>query len=50
MSYYRDSQVVGSLMHAIINRQSDCVFTISGLAQYMSNLGISHWQGIKQVL
>jgi hypothetical protein len=50
MFSYPYSQVVGSLMHAIINSQPNCAFTISNLAQYMSNVNISHLQGIKQVL
>jgi hypothetical protein len=50
MSSYPYSQPMGSLMHAIINSQPNCSFIISNLAQYMSNIGISHWQGIKQVL
>lgn len=47
MSSYPYSQAMGSLMHAIINCQPNYAFTISNLAQYMSNIGVLHWQGIK---
>ncbi len=47
MISYPYFQVVGNLMHAIMNSRLDCAFTINNLAQYMSNLDISHWQGIK---
>jgi hypothetical protein len=47
MISYPYFQVVGNLMCAIMNSRLEYAFTINNLAQYMSNLDISHWQGIK---
>jgi len=30
-------QVVGTLMHAIVNNQSDCAYAVNTLAQYLSH-------------
>ncbi|KAG0600943.1 hypothetical protein M758_11G072600, partial [Ceratodon purpureus] len=44
------SQIVGSLMHAIVNTRPDCAYTISTLAQYLSTPGESHVQTLKRTL
>jgi hypothetical protein len=40
-------QVVGNLMHAIINIKSDCYFVVNSLAQYFSNPRVAHIQTLK---
>ena len=47
---YPYSQVVGSLMHAIVNTRPDCAYAVSSLAQYLSNPSISHIQRLKRTL
>ena len=47
---YPNSQVVGSLMHAIVNSRPDCAYAVSSLAQYLSNPNISHIQTLKRTL
>ena len=44
------SQIVGSLMYAIVNTQPDCAYTISSLAQYLSTPTTSHIQTFKRTL
>jgi len=47
---YPYSQVVGSLMHAIVNSCPNCTYEISSLAQYLSNPSLLHIQTLKQTL
>ena len=44
------SQIVGSLMHAIVNTRPDCAYTISSLAQYLTNPTEYHIQTLKRTL
>jgi hypothetical protein len=49
-SPYPYSQIVGSLMHAIVNFRPNCVYVVNSLAQYLTNAGPSHIQTLKRVL
>ena len=44
------SQIVGSLMHAIVNTRPDCAYTISSLAQHLSTPAETHIQTLKRTL
>ena len=44
------SQIVGSLMHAIVNTRPDCTYTISSLAQYLNTPANTHIQTLKRTL
>ena len=44
------SQIVGSLMHAIVNTRPDCAYAISTLAQYLSTPADSHIYTLKRTL
>ena len=44
------SQIVGSLVHAIVNTRPDCAYTISSFAQYLSTPTTSHIQTLKRTL
>jgi len=44
------SQAVGSLMHVVINSRLDACYSVSCLAQYLSNSNAQYWQALKHVL
>lgn len=50
MKSFSYSQVVGSLMHAIVNTQLDCSYAVGSSTQHLSNPTHVHWQAIKHVL
>lgn len=43
-------QMVGNLMHAIVNSLLDCANIVSSLAQYLSSLAPSHIQTLKRTM
>lgn len=44
------SHAVGSLMHAIVNSRPDIAYSVTNLAQYMSNPGEMHKQTLKRTV
>ncbi len=40
--FYPYFQLVGSLMHAIVNSRPDCAYVVNSLTQYLSNLNEPH--------
>lgn len=50
LSDYLYSQVVGNLMHAIVNSRPDCVYAINNLAQYLSKSKPIHIQTLKRTM
>jgi hypothetical protein len=44
------SQIVGNLMHAIVNTRPDCAYTINSLAQYLNTPTETHVQTLKRTL
>lgn len=44
------SNIVESLMYAVINSRPDCAYAVCNLAQYLSNRGNSHIQTLKCTL
>ena len=47
---YLYSNIVGSLMYAIINSRPDCAYAVCSLAQYLSNPSNNHIQTLKRTL
>ncbi len=50
ISPYPYSQIVGNLMHVIVNHKPNCAYVVNSLAQYLTNLGPSHIWTLKRVL
>jgi hypothetical protein len=44
------SQIVGSLMNAIVNSRTNCVCLVKNLAQYLFNLNETHIQALKRTI
>jgi len=44
---YREA--IGSLMYAAIATRPDIAFAVSALSQFLSNLGVAHWEAVKRV-
>jgi len=42
--------MVGSLMHAHVNSRPNCAYTVSTLAQYLSNPRLEYIQTLKQTM
>lgn len=49
-SPYHYSQIIGNLMHAIVNSKQDCVYVVNNLAQYLTNPSLSHIQNLKSLI
>jgi hypothetical protein len=49
-SPYHYSQIIGKLMHAIVNSRQDYAYVVNSLTQYLTNLSLSHIQNLKRVL
>jgi hypothetical protein len=45
-----DLQMVGNLMHVIVKTKSNCSIVVSSLAQYLSNLAITHIHALSQII
>jgi len=45
---YREA--IGSLMYLAVATCPDIAFAITTLSQYLNNLGVSHWEGVKRIL
>src|SRR6266404_5354029 len=45
---YREA--IGSLMYLAVTTCPDIAFAITTLSQYLNNLGVSHWEGVKRIL
>jgi len=48
--FYPYSQVVGSLMNAIINSRTNCVCLVENLTQYSFNPNETHIQALKRTM
>jgi len=44
---YREA--IGSLMYATVATCPDIAFTVSTLSQFLSNLGVAHWEAVKRI-
>ncbi len=42
--------VVGSLMYAMVGKQSDLAFPVSMVSQLISRAGLSHWMAVKRIM
>ena len=42
-------EAVGSLMYASMGTRPDIMFAVSTIAQFLENLGMAHWEAVKQV-
>jgi len=49
-SRYPYTSVVGSLMYSLMCTRLDLAYVDGVLSRFQSNLGYSHWEGVKQVL
>jgi hypothetical protein len=47
---YPYSNIIGSLIYAIINSKPDCAYAVCSLAQYLSNPSNTHIQTLKRTL
>jgi len=45
---YREA--IGSLIYLAVATRPDIAFAITTLSQYLNNLGVSHWEGVKRIL
>ena len=43
-------EAIGSLMYLAVATHLDLTFAITTLSQFLNNLGVSHWEGIKRIL
>src|SRR6266404_1876525 len=43
-------EAIGSLMYLAVAMHPDIAFAITTLSQYLNNLGVSHWEGVKRIL
>ncbi|XP_031254695.1 secreted RxLR effector protein 161-like [Pistacia vera] len=50
MEYVPYSNIIGSVMYAMIGTRPDLSFAISLLSRFMSNLGAKHWTALKWVI